>query len=343
MTRRRRQCVDGHRFTTYEITAQDLTAQAVGVVVIDAHLTNQGLSISAFVETDIQEKGIKKMIEKTALEKVTPKNEALQTLPDRPMALMPQTFEQMIKVAEVLSKSGLVPKVYQGKPADVFGAMQYGAELGMMPFAAIRNIDMIDGSPSLRARAAMGVCVAERDCDSFVEATAPDDFGGKSVWICTRKGVAYRGEFSIDQAKQAGLLGKNNWKNYPVQMLENRAIAYAARKAYPDKLSGVYTPDEVLEMVQVSPNVFSTEEFEPPASAQVADVVDVKGDEGTEGHFESLKRKISNCTTREDLEGLIGECRDLKALSPQFGDRILSVYTNHRSMIDDAAKIDEGS
>ena len=39
--------------------------------------------------------------------------------------LQPQTMDEAIKFSEVISKSGLLPKDYQGKPANCLVAIQF--------------------------------------------------------------------------------------------------------------------------------------------------------------------------------------------------------------------------
>jgi hypothetical protein len=51
--------------------------------------------------------------------------------------------------------------------------------------------------------------------------------------------------WTLDDAKRAGLLVKDNWKGYPADMLKARALTRAARIGWPDLLGGVYDPDEM--------------------------------------------------------------------------------------------------
>jgi hypothetical protein len=53
--------------------------------------------------------------------------------------------------------------------------------------------------------------------------------------------------FTIEEAKTAGLTGKDNWKKYPSDMLFARAISRGAKRFAPGIFGGapVYTPDEL--------------------------------------------------------------------------------------------------
>ena len=48
-------------------------------------------------------------------------------------------MDEMKLFAEVISKSGLVPKDYQGKPANCFVAIQWGMECGLAPLQALQS------------------------------------------------------------------------------------------------------------------------------------------------------------------------------------------------------------
>jgi hypothetical protein len=54
-------------------------------------------------------------------------------------------------------------------------------------------------------------------------------------------------EFTMDDARRAGLAGGENWKKYPRNMLLWRAMSNGAKFFCPDAFAGapVYTPDEL--------------------------------------------------------------------------------------------------
>lgn len=79
----------------------------------------------------------------------------------------------------------------------------------------------------------------------------------KSMYKFTRKLKQADGEYftqehfssySINEAKIAGLLDKDNWKNYPKQMCGHRAFAFGARFIAGDILMGMYETSEMLDV-----------------------------------------------------------------------------------------------
>lgn len=153
-----------------------------------------------------------------------------------------------LKIAERLSKSNLIPKALQGKPDDVLVVLLTGRSYGVDPMTALSNISVINGKPVLEAKLLHGLCLARKDvCEYFVcvEANATS-----ATYEAKRVGAPKpeRKTWTIKQAQDAGLHGKENWQKYPQAMLEARAKAALARSAFPDVVTGAYIPDEAEEM-----------------------------------------------------------------------------------------------
>jgi hypothetical protein len=59
-------------------------------------------------------------------------------------------------------------------------------------------------------------------------------------------GFAYSVEFTIDDAKQAGLVKPDSaWEKYPANMLRWRAVGFCADVVFPDILGGLKRTDEL--------------------------------------------------------------------------------------------------
>lgn len=167
------------------------------------------------------------------------------------MQTVPRTFSEQMHFAEAVSQAkGMLPRAYEGNPANVLVAVQYGASLGIEPMAALQNIDVIQGKPTLSAKAVAALVRA----------------GGHKLWIAedeARKSVTctiVRGDdkehpFTATRdmawAQQMGLTSKDNYKKQPMTMLMWRAITACANKACPELflgLGGAYTADELHDM-----------------------------------------------------------------------------------------------
>jgi hypothetical protein len=159
------------------------------------------------------------------------------------------SFEDCFRFAKCVIDSGLAPKGFQ-TPQAVAVAMQFGAELGLPPMAALQNVAVIQGRPTLWGDAVPGICqhLVEAYKDEQIGEVGQDSFGVRAT--VTRKGRAepVSRTFTIEDAKRAGLWGKAGpWSQYPTRMLLMRARTFAYRDAFPDALRGLYTAEELQE------------------------------------------------------------------------------------------------
>jgi hypothetical protein len=161
------------------------------------------------------------------------------------------------RCARMFLASGLFP-VKNGPPdmqlAQLAVKIMAGQELGIAPFAAARGIDVINGqiAPDAGLTAALvnrsglyrysvEVWNAERcDLEWFCRA-APGTLTLNGGWAAI--GAS---SFTIEEAKQAGLLSNPAWSKYPKAMLFARALTQGARAYCPDIFLGaVYSPEEL--------------------------------------------------------------------------------------------------
>jgi hypothetical protein len=162
----------------------------------------------------------------------------------------PATLTEAMAFSEMLAKSSMVPRAYQGKAEDVLVAMQWGREIGLAPLQALQNIAVINGKPSVYGDAAMALVQASPVCED-IEETIEGEGTPNPVAVCIakrkgRKPVVAR--FSLEDAKRAGLWGKPGpWQAYPKRMMQMRARGFALRDAFPDILKGLITVEEAQD------------------------------------------------------------------------------------------------
>ena len=157
--------------------------------------------------------------------------------------LNPTTMVEALQMAEVISKSSIVPKDYQGNPGNVLVAIQWGMEIGLAPLQAMQNIAVINGRPSLWGDALLALCKASPLCEYITETVD----GETAICVAKRRGDPQPvvREFSMEDAKKAGVAGKQGpWTQYPKRMLQMRARGFCLRDAFPDVLKGMAVAEE---------------------------------------------------------------------------------------------------
>ena len=159
----------------------------------------------------------------------------------------PQDFTQLMHFAEVLSKTGVVPDQYKGKPGEIVAVVQMGAEIGMTPMMSLISISVINGRPSLWGDGLLAVVSGHPTFEDILEEVT-NPMTPEAVATCTvkRRGrSATSRTFSVGDAKVASLWGRRGpWSSYPMRMLRMRARGLAIRDCFPDVLRGMGAAEE---------------------------------------------------------------------------------------------------
>jgi hypothetical protein len=145
------------------------------------------------------------------------------------------------RMAKAIAQSGLFG---MKSPEQAMALMLVAQAEGMHPAIAARDFHVIQGRPALKADAMLARFQAA---------------GGKVRWVAyTNERVSgvfshpSGGEVEVDwtiaQAKAAGLTGKDVWRQYPRAMLRARVVSEGIRTVFPGVAVGVYTPEEIGDM-----------------------------------------------------------------------------------------------
>lgn len=148
-------------------------------------------------------------------------------------------------VAQSLSESSFVPASLRNRPNDVAMAIIAGNEMGLTPLAALRSIDVIQGTPALRAHTMRALLQSQGHSIQVVEA---DDEHvvmrgkrkGESEWQVVT--------WDIPRATLMGLAGKAEWRRQPRTMMIARATSELARLIAADALLAMpYAFEEISD------------------------------------------------------------------------------------------------
>ncbi|MFB6568267.1 hypothetical protein [Streptomyces noursei] len=155
-----------------------------------------------------------------------------------------QEADLAYQMAQKLANTSFVPQSLRGKPGDITAAILAGSELGLKPMATLKSIDVIQGTPALRAHAMRAVIQAQGHEIELVESTDTH-----CVMRGRRKGSEtwQTVQWDIPRAQRLGLLGKDQWKKQPKNMLVARATGELCRLIASDALHGMPYVSEELE------------------------------------------------------------------------------------------------
>jgi hypothetical protein len=158
-------------------------------------------------------------------------------------------YESLWKLSQRISNTPFVPTALRGKNEAVLACVLYGAELGLGPMQSLNSIHVIEGRTAMSPELMRAMVARHGHRIDVIE---------NSATACEVKGIrADTGSvatvrWTMEDAKLAGLAGKNNWKTYPRAMLLARATSELCRIVFPDVIAGLsYTPEEVSSIAGV--------------------------------------------------------------------------------------------
>lgn len=148
------------------------------------------------------------------------------------------------RLADYIAATEFVPKAVRGRPAATAAAILSGREIGVGPMTALQHMHVVEGKPTMSAELKRARVLAAGHEIVYEE---------MSTTRCRVKGRR-RGsehwtvvEWTLDDAKRAGLAGKDNWRRYPRRMLQARATAELCDLVFPDIVGGLATTEEVMD------------------------------------------------------------------------------------------------
>lgn len=160
------------------------------------------------------------------------------------------------EMAKKVAPTGLLPSWIKTE-GQALAIMAKGAELGVPPMAALAGLHMVEGKVFVSAELMLAVAIGRGVRAQWVHTD-----GARARVRLSRRGFEpFEMEWTIAQAKAAGLAGKQNWTKYPDAMLRARCLSAALRAFCPDVTAGVYSDDERDEIAP------------PPAAARSLDDV----------------------------------------------------------------------
>lgn len=150
-------------------------------------------------------------------------------------------LSDMQVMAEAVARSGLFG---MKSPDQALALMLVAQSENQHPATITQDYDIIQGKACRKTHSVMarfqqmgGKVEWHNLTDSIADATFSHPAGG-----------SLRIEWTIEQARKAGLTNKDNWKNYPRAMLRARVIAEAVRAVYPAAIGGMLIAEEAADM-----------------------------------------------------------------------------------------------
>ena len=155
-------------------------------------------------------------------------------------------FQEMESMASYIVRSRLFGAKDESQAMSLMLIAQ--AE-GCHPMTAVQDFDIVQGRPARKTHSILARFQAAGGSVDWEEITPTRACG----MFSHKQGGKLRVEWTFEQAKKAGLTGKDNWKNYPQAMLRARCIAEGVRAVYPGAIGGMLTVEEAQDIAPTAP------------------------------------------------------------------------------------------
>lgn len=266
------------------------------------------------------------------------------------LPIYPETFDDVVRLSRMAIYAGMVKplKVGYGDNAQTEDEratearatmiIMQGMELGLPPMQSVQLLAMINGRITAHSEAVPGILLSKgfKIEKTFVGKEYDDDF--KAVCRLTRPdGQVFVGEFSVKDAKEAGLWDENAtitkfgktkpndsaWYRYKKRMLWARALGFATKDGGADATKGLMVREEVEDMlrsrdaVDITPDVPMIENDVPEIPEIPDDVPELPPDDEASG----LDDPAGEMLPEVEQGKLISKLKEDLALCKSYSER----------------------
>ena len=194
----------------------------------------------------------KKVSKKAALDMVKDKKEII---------VRSEVLIEPMEYGRIFAASEMFPDVKSAAQGAV--KLMAGRELGMTPIQSLNSFYFVAGRIAIMAQA-MGACIKKSGKYDYEIIEHTEEICRIAFYKTgIEKEKIGESEFTKKMAAAAGIINKDNWRNYPKNMLFCRALANGARWFCPDAIAGFYSVEELQDLT----------------SEKKEEIVEIKGNE----------------------------------------------------------------
>jgi hypothetical protein len=164
-----------------------------------------------------------------------------------------QSFAVAMKMADILSKSTIIPKDYQNSPGNCLIALEMAIRLKMSPLMVMQNLYVVNGRPAWSSQFIVSMINSSKKYKTELQY---DLKGAGAAMECYAFTEDHNGHkvtgpvITMKMAKEEGWVDKNGskWKTMPEVMIRYRAASFFGRLNCPDMIMGIYSVEETIEL-----------------------------------------------------------------------------------------------
>lgn len=283
----------------------------------------------------------------------------------RAKPIMPETFEDVQRIAAMVVKSELFKKAKKDEADDTTIArcclaIMTGLDVGLSPAQAVQSIAVINGRCLIYGDAVPGLLWAHGFDIDQVEASASNNWTA-SCTITRPNGKKITRTFSKEQAKKAGLWDErptvkkkwndkwedkpndSPWFRYDFRMLGWRALGFAKSDGASDVIRGLdiaenHMENEVIDVTPSASNVLEVPDLpDEPDTITAAEASQEAQPEllaDAQGYLANLEENLVIAADEETLAEVWGSHLELvDRLSPGDAERAERLHQKHAKRV----------
>lgn len=231
-----------------------------------------------------------------------------------------KTMGRALKIAEVISKSNIIPDNFKGKPGDVMIALDMAARLDLNLLSVMQSIYIVHGRPAWSGAFYAALITAGGRFKSYryVERDTQEPIKeiGRNNRVCYIVAVDNDGnehtgpEVDYKMAVKEGWTSRNGskWQTMPVLMLRYRAAAFFVRTCCPEAAMGLREKGEEEDIGPISVKVETpagalADEAREKVEAEIVEEPKLKrGGAYGPAMADAMRAAIGNAQTIEDVD-----------------------------------------
>ncbi len=157
-----------------------------------------------------------------------------------------EVLGELMEYGKLFAESKVFPDVASAAQGAI--KILAGREVGLSPMQAINSFYFVNGKLGMMTQAMAALI---KKSDKYDYQIINQTIEGCTIAFFKVNGEKEKlGESTFDKkmAAAAEIVNKDVWKNYPINMYFNRALANGARWYCPDAISGFYTVEELQDL-----------------------------------------------------------------------------------------------
>lgn len=191
-------------------------------------------------------------------------------------ALVPQSMDQAVRMAEMMARGKLVPNHLQASPGDCLMVIEQATRWGMSPFAVAQATSVIQGKLMFEGK----LVAAALHTSGALSTRLRYDYSGEGASRVVRVSATLAGETEprfVDVKLADAKTTNQLWTKQPDQQLAYHGARVWARRYAPEVMLGVYAPEEMepTQPAHPGPTIEAVaEQPEPPRRRTAREFLD---------------------------------------------------------------------